>query len=1681
MQIRHLKTIIAPSDTLNRINAISWSVNNQKLAIASADRVIQLFDETGERKDRFATKPADPKTGTNYNIVALSFSPDCTKLAVAQSDCVVFVYKLGAEWGEKKSICNKFLQNCEITCMTWPLEQHNTIVFGMFDGKVRVGHLKTNKAATLFQTESCVISCASSPDGNAVITGHLDGSINRFFFDDGVSGASQGKFTVHSCPPYALAWGENVVAAGNDRIVRFYDSQGQTNQEFDYSKDNEEQEFTCAEASPSGQSVVLGSFNRLRIFNFLNKMWEEAPVKIVENFYTVVAVGWKPDGSRLIAANMCGTVELWDCCLRRTRYKGKFEFTYVSPSQVIVKRLSTGSRIILKSHYNYEILKVNIFQDQFLVANTPMTLLLGDLASCKLSEIPWTGGGGMEKFYFENMHVCMVFNAGEMTLVEYGVNEVLGSVRTEHTNPHLISVRINERKSEEDVKKIAYLIDLQTIYIMDLISGLNVASINHDVRIDWLELSGKANKLLFRDKKHQLHLYDVASQTRKTLLNYCSYVQWVPHSDVVVAQSRGNLCIWYAIESPERVTMLAIKGDVENIERANRKTEVIVDEGVNTVSYTLDEGLIEFGTALDDKDFDRAIDLLETLELTLETEAMWKTLSQIALDNRKLAIAERCYAALGDVARAKYLNNLNSLLENSADPGIDSVVRAKIAVLDKQFKLAESIYLEQGKIEEAMSIYQEIHKWDLSIKVAESRNHPELANLKHNYMQWLMESGQEDKAGEVKEEEGDYMSAINLYLRGGMPSRAVTVLQKQPSLNSNMEIIERVAAALFKSGLFEKAGELFEKMGSNERALDAYRRGKAFRAAVELARIVFPQEVVDLEEQWGDQLVSQKQMDAAINHYIEAGKSIKAVESAIAAKQWKKAVGIVDALQPPELGKPYFLKLAKHFEEVNEFAAAEKYFVAAGTPQEAVNMYTKANKWEKAHSLASSFMTQEQVAFLYVSQAREMEIAGKLKEAERLYLTVGEPDLAINMYRNHKHYDHMIRLVTSYHKDLLGETHLYLAKSLETEGNLKLAEHHYIEGKDWKSAVNMYCANNNFEEGYRVAKSFGGPNSAKQVAYLWARSLGGESAAKLLTKFGLLDSAIDFACENGAFEFAFELGRFTDKSKLLDIHSKHAMHLEDEGNFKEAENAFILGGKPKEAILMYIHNEDWEAALKVAETYDPTSVPDVLISEAKSAFNKKDFSKAEALLLRAQRPEIAIRFYKEAGMWKDVLRFTKEYLPSKMSEVHEEYEHFLAGRASGGSGKDELLATAKMLEQQKEYAKAVDMYLKISSDSVSDSKILEEAWEHAVELAIKFLPDRTQDVVIQVCSRYQKIGKLAEAAELYTEIEMYKEAIDAFIQANLWEKAKEIVALVPKYAEYVENAHIKHLKNTGMVEDLITVDVAAGLDLLAQRGEWEKCLQTASQQGGEVLNKYLLGFCASLMKENKYEQAVKEIIRYGVPSGTSNFDLYTRLSRELFYSGPPESIKSLREMLFKLVHGATFVPQSNIPPQFLRYLTISHLLNFKNHCLKKKDLHYFAAKQAISLLRYTQDIPADKTFYDAGQAAKMAGFNNMAFVCFNRFLDISEAIEEGDASILENSDFVNTDVPYDIQLPSENIPNINREEIRDWVLQVSLDRKVNQEVDKRNCEECNTSIYDASLNCYNCKSVSEACIVSGML
>ncbi|XP_012925518.2 intraflagellar transport protein 172 homolog [Heterocephalus glaber] len=112
---------------------------------------------------------------------------------------------------------------------------------------------------------------------------------------------------------------------------------------------------------------------------------------------------------------------------------------------------------------------------------------------------------------------------------------------------------------------------------------------------------------------------------------------------------------------------------------------------------------------------------------------------------------------------------------------------------------------------------------------------------------------------------------------------------------------------------------------------------------------------------------------------------------------------------------------------------AEELYIKGDWTKDAIDMYAQAGHWEQAHKLAMECVRLEDVLVLYITQAQEMERQGKDLEAERLYVTVEEPDLAITMFKKHKLYDDMILLVGKHHPDLHSDMHLHLDKDLEAE------------------------------------------------------------------------------------------------------------------------------------------------------------------------------------------------------------------------------------------------------------------------------------------------------------------------------------------------------------------------------------------------------------------------------------------------------------------------------------------------------------------------------------------------------------------------------------------------------------------------------------------------------------------------
>jgi intraflagellar transport protein 172 len=105
------------------------------------------------------------------------------------------------------------------------------------------------------------------------------------------------------------------------------------------------------------------------------------------------------------------------------------------------------------------------------------------------------------------------------------------------------------------------------------------------------------------------------------------------------------------------------------------------------------------------------------------------------------------------------------------------------------------------------------------------------------------------------------------------------------------------------------------------------------------------------------------------------------------------------------------------------------------------------------------------------------------------------------------------------------------------------------------------------------------------------------------------------------------MAKLNAKHKVPDVHLKYALYLEDEQRYKEAEDHFVKAGKPSEAINMYEVQADFHSALQIARQYEPQSVPQIFINQAKFLMERRDFPKAEIAFISAKKPELAIKMF----------------------------------------------------------------------------------------------------------------------------------------------------------------------------------------------------------------------------------------------------------------------------------------------------------------------------------------------------------------------------------------------------------------------------------------------------------------------
>eukprot|EP00924_Labyrinthula_sp_SR-Ha-C_P016582 snap_masked-scaffold_6-processed-gene-8.30-mRNA-1 protein AED:0.46 eAED:0.46 QI:0/-1/0/1/-1/1/1/0/1777 len=1719
------KTLIQALDHVFPVRVIAFSKSGNKFAIVTADRIVHLYDEKNEKRSKFSTKPRNKGDLNSYCVKDACFSPDDTKLAVAQTDNIIFVYKLGNGWDEKITISNKFKLESPATCLTWP----NELFFGSIEGKLFSGKLKSNQENKLYSSASALLRLCykqgprlANEEITKILAGHLDGKVFIVEYHQSAGrGATLIKYSrliEKKKPIYCLSWGSDVCVATTDKVVTFHSPKGKLLQMFEGEQDDIKG-FYCSAMSASGTHVFLGGFNGFKMFSQLEESgeWNLNQQTKVPFYHSLFSACWHPSGDRLVLGTSCGCVDLYSCCLMRKRYRDTFEFVYLSWQKVNIVHLESKQSLLLNGRSSSKINSINVYHnDEYILAKTEESIIVGVWKTKVTSEFPWAVNG-TEKFLFENPLALTMVSAGELIVFEYGREEVSAILKTCLGRSSLISLKINERPfgvstnvgddpSGWDNKKIAYLLDKHTIEVFDIVEESSFCVLKHHIGIDWLELNAKADSLLFRDRNGGLHCCNLVTGVKLQLLSSTAFTQWVQLSDVIVAEGGNRSYIWYSIDWENLSTTrseVPIKGKVLGIEEISGSSQIKIKEpNEKTSYYPLDDTLVSFKAFLDDGFVAKALLIVSEYSADAaradKSAEMWTALAKAALMQSEFGIVERSFAAIGNISAARIFRKINKVfLKLKMDLGeVDArehwLVQTMLLKYKCEFKLAEEIYLKNNQLREAILMYVTLEDWEKAVILAETHSYGELKQFRQDYEAYLTSTTQLRKLGILREGQEKIEEALELYLKAGAFMKASNLVLRHGETFSRDSICI-VAEELRRKRLFESAGVLFEEIDDFEEALDCYNRAYAFEKAVELARRVSPDAVVDIESEWGEYLIKLGQHEPAIKHFVEAGKSKRAARACLSAGLWKRAEEISLAMKKFDFdtARIFLMELGEHYKVSGQYVDAEKVLVHANAYKECTEMYASIGEWQKAHAIGQKYMAETELRDLVFKHAESLTKQKKFSDAESLYLGMNEPDQAIRMYQKAEKFEDMIRLVSVYRKEKLQTTLLHLGQRCEAQGNFNLAERYYLRGKSAVRAVEMHASRKRFDLALKFAKQHLSDEICAKVILSWRKELGEDETITILRNTATASLVIDFLLKQKKFDLALRYAEKCCTEKLSDVDKARGEHLKEEDRFEEAHQCFVRANCGSEAVKMYLEKRDFLTALKIAEEASPEDTSLVLMEKGQHEASLGNYDAAEDLFISVNRPDLSLAMYERARQWSEAMRVATSYFPDKLPLLKkkakmDESEGYASSsrlilREEKVEMNEESIAdprdvydSAQTSEEARDFKKAIKKYLSaIPPDSTGNMEsshkellgLLESGWERALELSkihVKSLQAWATETAAQ---NFFKTRNYNTAAKLFESLDMVGRAVESYCKALDFTNAFRLAENDCHLQEVVEDARRNCLEEKGDYAELEKVGAfSSAIQIHIENKQWDEAFKLvasdAPQLAEDVLMKYLNDeipkasndiktiylICERLLRHAKWQKG-RELNKTYIEALNLLFNLV--ISEGVRY--PPAAelepcIKALRgsfHAMFQAVGSSSLEESSFLAEKFL----VCQL--WQCYCVSKKNsLKDLSCYLSIFFLYFTHLIPADYVYFVAGTECRCNNLNGKAFVLLNKFIDICEAIADQDESVLEeNTDTVDTDLPQDLfpnGLPKTAVIEEDiQEEIREYVLGSAMQTELN--------------------------------------
>ncbi|KAH0574592.1 Intraflagellar transport protein 172 [Spironucleus salmonicida] len=1278
-----------------------------------------------------------------------------------------------------------------------------------------------------------------------------------------------------------------------------------------------------------------------------------------------------------------------------------------------------------------------------------------------------------------------------------------------------------------------------------------IARIKHTRIIDWIDMSPTGKFVMVRDVSGAILIYSIETQKMidlsPTLGN--GIIVWACPFDVIVAQEQADapILVYYNPgDSDDKPDLLQVPTDnggwnLQYLDSsqvalsgarqaANIFAIVSRADGERKLQLQLDGDLLLFNMLLQKQEVNGACILLSKSNSTNKNQ--WMRLCQLALQQHQFMVVSRCYAALGDLGLSKYSRQVfNEIKQNSKQFESEYVQQtyceAQVCLIKGDLDGYEKFIVQCGKNEEALKMYRELKLYHRAEHIC---NENEKEQLYQESIDWLISTSQSTLAAQLKAQKGDFRGALELLMNDRAYLAAfelcVRILQQDPD-GLSQHAVEALASNLEQAGHFIQSAYLckMSPIKDSMRALALFRRGAAYQEAISLARQTLPNECIYIEKEWADQLVTTGHYDQAVQHYIEARETRRAVDAALKANDYDTAERLLQNSQI-ENSIELCLRLAEAKFLSGDIDGAVKWFASADTPLLAVAAFTSVGRYQEGVNFAVQNFPGSNVADVLLQEARRLiqieqkrtyntqnnstiSAASVLQRMENmsavhgvlaardLLQAAGMHEHVIELLQSNQLYDELVVYAKEQKVKSLPDVLQFAAQAKRAKNDMRgcanllgdLCVELYMESQQNINRSQSAQANsllkrtlseatlifnnlNMYEESIQLAKKCNDGDTLVNVAIQWISNQPSQmqNVISLISKLGKLEQTIIKATEQRMFAIAMQLAENTanPETAKIDIWYRQGMILEQDMKLQEAEHAYTMAQRSAEALHMYIDHKRFFDAERVANNMPSGQQKEQAIrmikeGRARALLDEGKYKDAEQLYLELDQIDDIVAQYSKRQMWQEALKIAKQ------------------------NGRQDLVVKISEEFADQDNKKIKESAVIPGSQTGPNMSDIQTRKKEQKPQNTGPVPTTLRGQIIQAAKSGGEIFLefLLKRAHQLSDLALQKSVQDQ----NIADDVAIIGSLIPHFNSIPSNEE----RAVYLAATYLSQGVPQTL-----MNENDKSKSTISPLFNSQMNSaYLLTLAKAVLSleftEDDYISRVNklEVQRDGIFQKVRNILLMYRQAlmanqkgqqlasqnKILIIPGDAE-LSRCTDAIHLVVQCAQSLSNPNTPQQLREKCQITS-----------------------SLVRYCDIIPVDRCLALAGLTCKKfyqllqnetspqavafrRAFGGQAFVFLNRLLDVIEHQQTGAKTTgdLDASDIRQTGIPWDVSVPRlAYIGESSLEDARGFVMNMSVQQAdAEQDLPIESCPHgCGSDRWTGATSCTKCRNTSPICCITG--